>query len=50
MNQTELAKKVGVLQSTVSSWEQGKTVPQPKNLKRIAEALSCEIADLLLKD
>lgn len=47
MNQTDLAGAVGVLTSTVSAWERGISKPQPRNLKKIAGALNCTIAELL---
>ena len=47
LSQEKLALEIGVFQSTVSAWEQGKSTPQPKNLKRISEALNCSVADLL---
>ena len=50
MSQEDLASAVGVFQSTVSGWEKGNSIPQPKNLKRIAEALNCTIAELLKED
>ena len=50
LSQEKLALEIGVFQSTVSAWEQGKSKPQPKNLKKIAEACSCTVADLLRED
>jgi transcriptional regulator with XRE-family HTH domain len=50
LSQEQLALEIGVFQSTVSAWEQDKSKPQPKNLKKIAEACGCTVADLLRED
>ena len=47
LSQEKLALEIGVFQSTVSAWEQGKSTPQPKNLKKIAEACGCSVAEIL---
>lgn len=47
LSQEQLALEIGVFQSTVSAWEQGKSKPQPKNLKKIAEACGCTVKEIL---
>lgn len=43
------ARAVGVKPPTALGWERGEYMPRLPNLRRIATALSCEIADLLGK-
>ena len=45
--QGELAKKLSVSTVTVCKWENGKTFPTPKRLKRVAEVLHTTVSDLL---
>jgi transcriptional regulator with XRE-family HTH domain len=47
LNQTELAKKIGVKQSQVSEWLKGKSKPSYDNLKQICLTLDIS-ADRLL--
>lgn len=47
MTQKELADAIGVTQKDVSRWETGVYNPKVDKLLRIAEALSCDIKDLL---
>jgi transcriptional regulator with XRE-family HTH domain len=47
LDQTELAQSLGVHQQTVSKWEQAKTVPKPQRIRRLAEILRVEVADLM---
>ena len=48
LTQEELAEKSGVKRGTISNIETGKqTDMMVGNLKRIAEALGCEISDLV---
>lgn len=47
MTQNELAKKVGVTQSAIAAWETGKANPQFSRLEKIAQALNCEVKDLI---
>jgi DNA-binding XRE family transcriptional regulator len=44
--QTELAKELGVVQTTVSKWENDNAMPHSKLLPRLAEIFGCEIRDL----
>lgn len=37
LTQVELAKLLGTSQTTISSWEQGESVPSGKNIKKIAD-------------
>lgn len=49
-SQTWLAEKVGVGQTTVSSWESGRTEPGRSDTRKVAEALSVDISLLELGD
>jgi transcriptional regulator with XRE-family HTH domain len=46
-SQSELAKRLGVTQATVSNWETGESAPPLKAWKRIARVYGVKIADLL---
>ncbi|MCA1671794.1 MAG: helix-turn-helix domain-containing protein [Actinobacteria bacterium] len=47
LDQVGLARAVGVLQQTVSKWEQAKTVPRPQRIREVAEVLRVEVSDLM---
>ena len=47
ITQQELAKKLGVVQSTVAMWETNKSLPRLATLPAIAKALGCTIDELL---
>lgn len=47
LNQTELAKKIGVTQKTVSMWETGIYQPDQEHIKKLAAILGCPPEDLL---
>lgn len=47
---TDLAEQAGVTKSHLSSVEKGRAGFSPKNLKAVADALRCEVHDLLLPD
>lgn len=47
LTQKELADKLGVIQQQVAKWEAAGANPQTKTLKRIAEALGCDIDELI---
>lgn len=49
LSQEELAKKIGVGRSTISSWEVDRTEPSLKDVNSIADALHCS-EDALLGD
>ena len=48
LNQTELAKAVGVSKSTVNCWIKRKSFPEIETIQKIAEALNCRTDDLLI--
>lgn len=43
----ELAKKVGLNYNTISQYEIGVHKPRLENIQKIAEALDCEINDIV---
>ena len=45
-SQTELAKKMNVTQQWVSSWQTGRTIPKPYQMKMLSEILSVPINEL----
>lgn len=47
ITQVELAKFIGVGQSTVAMWETGNSIPRGKTLIKLAEVLECSIEKLL---
>lgn len=47
LTQAELAEKVGVFQTAISQFEQGRAQPSIETLYRIAEALGVSAAELL---
>lgn len=47
MTQNELAEYVGVRQSTITKWEQGKFTPDVETLKEIARILRCSAGYLV---
>ena len=50
LSQRELAEKAGVSETTIVKLEMGATKPQPRTLRKIAEALGIEteqMADLM---
>ena len=48
LNQTELAKSVGVSKSTVNCWIKRKSFPEMDTVQKIADALGCKTDDLLI--
>ena len=46
LTQGELAKRIGVSQKTVSSWETGRTDPVMKDIVNICKALDCSMDKL----
>ena len=46
MNQTQLAERMGVLQSAVSNWETETALPRARQLPKLAEVLECTIDEL----
>ena len=47
LTQGELARKIGVCQNTISFYETGSRFPRRDILSKLAEALGCEVKDLL---
>ena len=47
-SQGTLGQEVGAVQTTVSSWERGRTEPTREDVQRIAQALGVSLADLEL--
>lgn len=47
LTQKQLAEALGLDQSAVSNWETGKSEPVINNLRRLADILGCQPADLL---
>lgn len=47
LRQQDLADRLGVYQSGVSHWELGRSMPKPRTLQRLADALGVDPDDLL---
>lgn len=47
MTQEQLAKKLDVDQAAVSHWENGKSRPVSKSLKKLARLYKCTVAELM---
>lgn len=47
LDQTGLARQLGVNQQTVSKWEQAKAVPRPQRIRQLAEVLRVDLSDLM---
>src|SRR5262249_40818640 len=47
LTQAQLASDVGVTSQAVSQWERGETLPEIRNIPRIAAALRLDAAELL---
>lgn len=47
MTQAQLSEKINIHPVTLSNWERGKREPAASDIQRLAEALSCEMGDLL---
>ncbi|HAP5744200.1 TPA: helix-turn-helix transcriptional regulator [Enterococcus faecalis] len=45
-SQIELAKKLNVTQQCVSSWQTGRTIPKPYQMKMLSEILSVPMNEL----
>lgn len=46
LSQTDIANELGVTRATLSAWETGKTVPNKKHLKELAQVLHIETINL----
>lgn len=49
LSQAEFAEKIGVAQSTIAGWENGRRLPNPSTLKKIADFYNVTL-DYLLED
>ena len=47
VTQTEIAKSLGIKQSSVAMWESGASRPQTKDLRKIADVLGVSVEQLL---
>jgi len=47
LTQTDVAKELGLNQSTVSMWETGTSMPNPRLLPEIAKLYHCTVDELL---
>lgn len=47
MTQEQLAKKLDVDQASVSNWENDKSRPVSKSLKKLARLYKCTVAELM---
>lgn len=47
INQVDLANKIGVSKSTVSTWLSGRSYPRINIIQKIADVLSCTTDDLV---
>lgn len=47
LTQAQVAKTLGIWQSTVTGWEKGKTFPRVTHLPKLAELYGCTVDDLL---
>lgn len=48
MSQEKLSELTGISPTTLSKWENGKSSPTMKNLKKVADALGISIDDIRL--
>lgn len=47
ITQVEAAKRIGCTQAAVQSWESGKYKPTRLNIEIIADAIGCDVAELI---
>lgn len=47
VTQVDAARKIGCTQAAVQAWETGKYKPNRLNMKVLADAIGCEVADLI---
>lgn len=50
MTQQQLAEEIGSTQQTIAQWELGKRDPRISSLLRLAEALNCNVNELIQTD
>lgn len=48
--QTELARRMGVAEGQVNKWENGRVMPNPRNLERLGRTLGVPAETFLLPD
>lgn len=48
LTQSELAKKIGVTSTTISSWEIGRNAPYPRYIPKLAEVLGVSSKQIFL--
>ena len=47
LTQDALAQKIGICQSTIAMWETGKAVPSLATMQKIANAMDCNLLDVV---
>ncbi len=47
ITQTELARRLGVRQNTITQWERGSRQPRAEMLPKLADTLGCTLDELL---
>lgn len=47
VSQSELSRRTGISQSTISGWYRGKGIPNADQVIKLARALDCEVKELL---
>ena len=50
LTQSDVAKKLGITEASVSQWETGSTHPSTKRLFEIAQLYGCTVDELLTPD
>lgn len=50
LNQTQVANELGVVQSTVAMWENGKNKPRTERLIQLARLYGCTVDELLAEE
>jgi len=50
LSQIELAKKMHVTQQCISSWQTGRTMPRPYQMRMLSEILSVPISKLFYEE
>ncbi|MGK4239842.1 helix-turn-helix transcriptional regulator [Limosilactobacillus reuteri] len=48
LTQSELAQKIGVTVQTISRWENGISIPNPKRIKQMADFFNVDGSDIFL--
>lgn len=50
ITQTELARRLGVRQNTITQWEAERRYPHVKEIVKVADALECTLDELLREE